>query len=80
MLQRGEDRQLAQGLRAVAIALRVADVDRIALDALHCFANHRPADGGRDEQLHVADGHPVAGRLLTMNINVEVAPADQPLG
>ena len=80
LLQRREDRQLAQGLRAVAIALRVADVDRIALDALHCFANHRPADGGRDEQLHVADGHPVAGRLLTMNINVEVAPADQPLG
>ena len=76
MLQRREDRQLAQGLRAVAIALRVADVDRIALDA----ANHRPADGGRDEQLHVADGHPVAGRLLTMNINVEVAPAAQPLG
>jgi Cu(I)/Ag(I) efflux system membrane protein CusA/SilA len=31
-------------------------------------------------QLHVADGHAVAGRLVTLDINVEVAPAHQPLG
>ena len=77
LFHRGQDWQLAQGFRAVAIALRVADVDRIALDAFYRFAHHGAADGRRHKQLNVAYGHAIAGRFFAVDSDIKIAPAHQ---
>ena len=58
----------------------VAEVDRIALQPFHRGTHLHAADGRADDVLHIADGQPIAGGRLTIDVAVQVIAAKGPLG
>ena len=59
----GGDQHPAQGRQVLPVILEVAQVHRVALQALHRVGEVHAPQGGEDDVLDVPHGQAVAGRL-----------------
>ena len=77
---RRDDGQRLQLLQRVAYHLRIAQVDRIALQPFHGLGDVHPADGNVDDLLHVADAQSQPSSGQAVDGNVHIAAAGHPFG
>lgn len=71
---------MLERLRGIAPFTRVAHADRVAGQPLHGFADGLAADGAGHDGLHVGNVQPVARRVASVDVDIDVAPADKPFG
>ena len=76
----GGDEDVLERLHVVAIVAGVADPDRVALAALDGLRQRPAAHRRLDHVLDVADVDPVAGRLLAVDLDLDVALARDLVG
>ena len=75
----GDDGQVADVLDRITNLARIAHIDRETLQAFHRFANVVAADGRRDHALHIRHIHAVTGRNKTIDVDIDITPAGEPL-
>ena len=69
-----------EGVEITAEIAVIADVDRIALEALNGLGDRHAAHRGLNDLLDIADVDAVAGRLQAVDLDIEIVAADHPLG
>ena len=73
--RRGHDRQQRQLLRRVAVFLRIAHIDRVALQPLDGLGDVHPAHSTGHDLLDIGNIEAVTRRITSLNIHLNVAPA-----
>ena len=76
----GRDQHPAQGGQILPVVLKVAQVHRVALQALHGVAEVHAAERREDNVLDVPHGEAVAGRLLPLDVEIQVVAPGGALG
>ena len=77
--RRGHD-DFAQGAEVLAEIAVVAQVDRVAFQALDGGGQRHAAQGHLEHVLHVADGQAVAGDGVAVDVEFDVVAAHDALG